>query len=312
MPEINEMPLKSNFYFRPTEFSSRHGSYKENTWVNRSLLEEDKCWLNLYALYESEWKSYTDTQPPSSMAVMCLIRSGRMRHFSSDGETTIYQPGDFVVRYPRKRFSNKDTDLKNFYSKAFLDEPLIRLGLILVPTPALEALLKLVNEETSFVMHCSEPDKVFDCLTSIKQEITENGGRKDQLENLLFCFLKELYHQKPTVDVSIPMWKALRFIAIHGFEKITLPELAAAAGVSERTLLNMFREKFGVSPGEYLICRRIENAKRLLSSQTLMIADVARICGFGNTQFFCRMFRARAGMTPHKFQSSFTGNSDKK
>ena len=54
---------------------------------------------------------------------------------------------------------------------------------------------------------------------------------------------------------------------------------------------------------EYIAKRRIQEAKSLLTSTELSIADIAEQTGFGSESYFCKLFRRYEGMTPSAFRN---------
>ncbi len=79
----------------------------------------------------------------------------------------------------------------------------------------------------------------------------------------------------------------------------TAAGLAGAVGVSERSLYEAFRRRFGVSPAAYLRRERLERVRaELLAGPDAGIADVAARHGFGHPGRFAAAYRARFGELP--------------
>lgn len=79
---------------------------------------------------------------------------------------------------------------------------------------------------------------------------------------------------------------------------LTMDELAAAVGFSERTLLRRFREALKVGPHQYYRALRLELGKRLLDNHDLSITDIALACGFESRTSFARAFKTAFGTAP--------------
>jgi AraC family ethanolamine operon transcriptional activator len=94
-------------------------------------------------------------------------------------------------------------------------------------------------------------------------------------------------------------------------EHVSLPDLVAATGVSERTLRDAFNESFGVSPKRYIQIRTLHQAKRALahtdSDETTVAALLAKhgVWEFGR---FAARYRRTFGELPSETlkQSSHT------
>ena len=80
--------------------------------------------------------------------------------------------------------------------------------------------------------------------------------------------------------------------------------LAARVGVTDRHLRRVFRDEFGVSPGEYARTHRLLTAKRLLTDTRLPVAEVAHASGFRSARRLEASFGARYGLTPSAVRRS--------
>ena len=83
---------------------------------------------------------------------------------------------------------------------------------------------------------------------------------------------------------------------------ISLKELADMNGVSATYLSTTFKKETGKSFVEFVNGRRIENAKHLLKTTRLQIQTVAQHCGFPDVQYFAKVFKKYAGMTPREYR----------
>lgn len=79
---------------------------------------------------------------------------------------------------------------------------------------------------------------------------------------------------------------------------LSLAVLASDAGLSERHFCTTFGRSVGMSPHRYLLHRRIERAKSLLSSSDTSILEVALECGFSGAARFAATFKRISGFTP--------------
>ncbi|GAA0498166.1 GlxA family transcriptional regulator [Streptomyces olivaceiscleroticus] len=81
--------------------------------------------------------------------------------------------------------------------------------------------------------------------------------------------------------------------------------LAARAGLSERTLARRFAEQLGVSPGQWLLARRIDAARVLLEETDLAVDAIAARVGLSSAVNLRRRFRAAVGTTPGAYRRVF-------
>ena len=83
--------------------------------------------------------------------------------------------------------------------------------------------------------------------------------------------------------------------------ELSISKLAALCGISEVYFRRLFLNAFGVSPKEYIIQKRIEYAKTLLSSEAFSVSEVAALCGYAEPCHFSREFSKRVGMSPTQY-----------
>ena len=86
-------------------------------------------------------------------------------------------------------------------------------------------------------------------------------------------------------------------------EQPNLETLAAVAGVGVWTFTRHFRESFGRTPHAYIIERRINRARGLLTQSSLPIKEVASACGFADQAHMTRVFQTHLHTTPAALRS---------
>jgi AraC family transcriptional regulator len=81
-----------------------------------------------------------------------------------------------------------------------------------------------------------------------------------------------------------------------------LRELASGVGLSPSHLSAVFVAAAGVPPHRWLLRRRVERARNLLTRTRRSITDIALSCGFSSSQHFSTVFKAQEGCTPTDFR----------
>jgi len=104
--------------------------------------------------------------------------------------------------------------------------------------------------------------------------------------------------------------KALEYLDAHFAENVTLSELSDIASLSEFHFLRVFRSTVGLPPHAYLIQRRINYARDLLS-QSLPIAQVSLETGFVDQSHFTRWFKKIVGITPGQYRHNSNSIQDR-
>jgi transcriptional regulator GlxA family with amidase domain len=72
--------------------------------------------------------------------------------------------------------------------------------------------------------------------------------------------------------------------------------------VSQREFDRSYKAATGRTPGEAILQRQIQEARRLLLATEFSIAFIAGSCGFPNQRIFSRAFRTAEGRSPAQFR----------
>ena len=76
--------------------------------------------------------------------------------------------------------------------------------------------------------------------------------------------------------------------------------LAGTLGLSPSRLRHLFRAQIGVSPGRFLKLVRLDRARTLLASSTLLVKEVAARVGASDVSHFVRSYKSFYGETPSR------------
>lgn len=79
---------------------------------------------------------------------------------------------------------------------------------------------------------------------------------------------------------------------------LTIGDVAAECRLTPSHFARAFRRSAGIAPHQYLSQLRIEEAKRLMTTTQLPLADIALISGFGDQSYFTRVFSRHVGSSP--------------
>jgi len=109
----------------------------------------------------------------------------------------------------------------------------------------------------------------------------------------------------PPVRYVVPRGQIIRmamdFVEQHDRECLSVEQLAAAAGVSERTLRDTFVRYFGVPPVQYLNLRTLHQIRRALQScdpTATTVTEIATRCGVWQFGRMARDYRILFGELP--------------
>ena len=123
---------------------------------------------------------------------------------------------------------------------------------------------------------------------------------------LLFELSLPLQEKKGKPDKSNDKIKLMMiFIHEHYREKISIPELAAAAYLSERECFRVFHDCLHTTPAEYIRAYRLQAACRMLAGGQTSVTDIGHTCGLGSSSYFGKVFREYAHCTPSEYRKKW-------
>ncbi|MDB6102206.1 MAG: helix-turn-helix transcriptional regulator [Gammaproteobacteria bacterium] len=83
---------------------------------------------------------------------------------------------------------------------------------------------------------------------------------------------------------------------------LSVKALAAEVGLSRAHFARAFRQVVGDSPHRYVMRRRIERAKQLLTESHLALNEIAQEAGFCSQSHLTQIFRTHLGLTPQRYR----------
>ena len=104
--------------------------------------------------------------------------------------------------------------------------------------------------------------------------------------------------QSLETDVLRRLGRARDFIDHCYDHPLSLDQISSKACFSRYHFLRLFRQAFNKTPHQYLIERRIEKAKELLSSEDIRVTDVCFEVGFQSLGSFSSLFHKYVGHPP--------------
>ena len=99
--------------------------------------------------------------------------------------------------------------------------------------------------------------------------------------------------------------RVIEYLQSHFVDEITVDRLAAIADISVPHFNRRFRQLLRLSPMEYVLSLRIQEAQRRLVTTDRSIGDIAVATGFCDQSHFTKRFRKVTGMTPLAYRKRF-------
>lgn len=98
--------------------------------------------------------------------------------------------------------------------------------------------------------------------------------------------------------------QVIEYINEHSAQNISLATMALMVQMSPFYFSRLFKQSTGLTPHQYLLKCRIEQAKQLLRTSSLSIAAIATEIGFADQSHFARHFKRYVGITPSQFRAN--------
>lgn len=174
---------------------------------------------------------------------------------------------------------------------------------------------RLKHPQTAFVIVSGYDDFSY-CQQALRLQITDYILKPVNYEEFGTCIdnLKiSLYQQSVTAEPEQHQDRTIteitKFLQAHLSEEVSLSTLAEQFHLSAQYISQLFKSEIGVNFLAYLTNIRMEQAKKLLLSTSLSIADVAEQSGYGDYRVFTKVFKKSEGITPSQYRREFLQDS---
>ena len=176
------------------------------------------------------------------------------------------------------------------YITPFITAPQIELVPLFPGNTAEEKILKLILE----AFHIS--NKEFGYEMKLREALSEIWLRIFEL----FGPMKEEKREHSKSNDKIKMM--MIYIHEHYQEKISIPELAAAAYLSERECFRVFHDCLHTTPVAYIKAYRLQAACEMLARGRESVTAISHACGLGSSSYFGKVFREYTHFSPTEYR----------
>ncbi len=159
------------------------------------------------------------------------------------------------------------------------------------------------------VFYCGTPSAY---TLLFKQMIEEFQTCRVGYQELLEMCLRELLLvvqrtrlEKPSIvstQVQEEMAFARQYFHEHYNEPINIEDFAQSRHMSISLFMRNFKKVYDVSPKQYILNLRMNNAQSLLETTDYTVAEIAAIVGYDNPLYFSRLYHKQKGQAPTDYR----------
>ncbi len=157
--------------------------------------------------------------------------------------------------------------------------------------------VKMQDKYTEHIINSLLTQIIFSLIRISDQE-TSYLYRKN-IDRVNYKVYRTIKNEKESNE---PLTAVIDYIRQNYSMEIKLNDLAEMAYLSPIYFCSVFKEKYGVSPIQYLQSVRLENAKKLLIGTNNSITSISERVGFQSVHYFSRFFKTHEGITPNEFR----------
>ncbi|WP_044600329.1 helix-turn-helix domain-containing protein, partial [Candidatus Stoquefichus massiliensis] len=146
-------------------------------------------------------------------------------------------------------------------------------------------------------------DSAFSLSDSLIQHLPNIRLSQECLKYMKYAsyeFIELIHHTSQ--QCSSLMNQCIRYIDTHIYEKITLLDLEDATAHSSVYISSRFKKELGVTFSQYLLNKKIEEAKHLLLFTDHSYQEISTLLNFTSQSHFTQRFKQVTGQTPKAYR----------
>ena len=282
---------------------SKRYAMKENTIINMNYellyICKSKC--------DSDWHSTAHFHP---FTEIFYITEGK-GSFHLDDEWINVSAGDLIIINPNCLHTEKSIISNN---------PLeyIVLGIDNISLNELESKPQKIDSQNTNklfkILNYKDDKHIIKFLDALITELDEKKSHYEiSCKGLLSLFIvyilrstkNDLKITKDSKLLNLECMKIKNYLDSNYTQNITLDFLAELSYLNKFHLVHTFTKQIGTSPINYLITKRIDESKNLLTTTNFSIRDISSIVGFSNSSYFSHMFKKTTGCSPKEYKTKF-------
>ncbi len=174
--------------------------------------------------------------------------------------------------------------------------------------PQADAYYGYFREQHSWHFHSGHLAELTASVWSVihyHEEQTDNTDllTAQQIINILTLICTESdARENPDSALGDKLKNILHYLDEHYTENLSLDQLAEQFYISKYYLAREFKKEFGTTIIQYVLTKKITNAKELLRYSNSSIEEIARLCGIDDASYFNKIFKRMEGCTASEYR----------
>lgn len=157
-------------------------------------------------------------------------------------------------------------------------------------------------ETESFCRSIRNPDEIVKMIDHLKKDRADDNKLKLLSDFYALCHTIHTLFSTPYARTDPRIAEAKKDIDLYFKEKDCLGAAVLKSGLTQRRFCDLFFKHAGTTPNRYIISKRIDLAKELLSLGYLSCREVAEQCGFSDAYYFSKVFKKEVGASPDQYK----------
>ena len=314
--EETDIAVDTVFYQEPGIYwivtQSREKAFPQDGGRDGEILRQFVAWMN-EKIYSELWCGAGQWE-----SVLGMQKQSRNLQKMREGSLSVRNEVLFLneFRAPQTSYENRELDVwKALLSEEKPEELLERLQKYLDRTEregmiTREFLVALRTDLTQVVYAwLSEREiKAYALFADADMENLHRNslyGREEMMEYAGVLVRKAVQYRQYINKSDSVTSQVCAYIDAHYREEIHREELGELVFLNTDYLSRIFKKEKGISISNYIIQKRVEEAKKLLTQSTLPINTVSLYVGYSNFSYFTKMFKDNTGYAPLEYRRSF-------
>lgn len=225
-----------------------------------------------------------------------FVLSGEGQYVSADGTKHPIKAGDFIQRFPDITHSTIITS--DNWSELYLSigtHVFRSFAEIYVFSPDKAILspghdFELIQQILDFHDRLGTANRIE--LPLLLSEATSIIAKATYLDRI----------KRTTSDEMNILAMSIQYIETNITHRLSVEDVANHVNMGYEKFRKLFTKQYRISPGNYILNRRVNTAQKMLSSGKLSIKEIAMELGYPDSYSFSKQFKKLTGHTPTQFR----------